>query len=112
MEPLNWAELSENCAGDDSLVREVLELFLAEVDGLVADVKAAVAARDALAVKRSAHRLKGALLSLAADPAAESARILELAGSTEQLGAVAEHYAKLESDVTRLTSFVRVPRAA
>ena len=33
MDPLDWNSLRENCAGDESLVNEVLELFRGEADG-------------------------------------------------------------------------------
>ena len=47
MEPLDWTSLRENCAGDESLVNEVLELFRREVDGLMRDVRVAVEAHAA-----------------------------------------------------------------
>ena len=84
MEPLDWNALRENCAGDEGLVNEVLDLFRGEADGLVRDVGKAITEGDALAVKRAAHRLKGALVSLGAKPATEGARALEVCGGTGQ----------------------------
>ena len=74
MEPLDWSSLRENCAGDESLVNEVLELFRNDAEGLLADVGKALRAGDATGVKRAAHRLKGALVSLGAKPSTEAAQ--------------------------------------
>lgn len=112
MEPLDWDALRENCAGDESLVNEVLDLFRNEADALLADVKAAATAGDAVAVKRTAHRLKGALVSLGARPSVEAARALELAGSNGDLATVDALYATLEHELSRLLVAIAPARAA
>ncbi len=110
MEPLDWSALRENCAGDEALVNEVLELFRAEADGLLQDVARAVGARDAVAVKRAAHRLKGALVSLGAKPSTEGARALEACGGTGDLTPAPALYAQLELEMSRLMT--SLPHAA
>ena len=112
MEPLDWDALRENCAGDEGLVNEVLELFRKEADALLADVRNAVASADAVGVKRTAHRLKGALVSLGARPSVEAARALELAGSGNQLEGTQAMYATLETELTRLLQAIVLPHAA
>lgn len=109
MEPLDWNSLRENCAGDESLVNEVLELFRREAEELMSDVRAAVAARDPLAIKRTAHRLKGALVSLAAKPCVDAARLLELAGSERDLSTVDASVAKLDVELARLLKAISLP---
>jgi two-component system, sensor histidine kinase and response regulator len=111
MEPLDWSALRENCAHDESLVNEVLELFRKEVDGLVSDVRTAVDARQPTAVKRSSHRLKGALVSLAARPSVDAARALEMAGANNDLSNVDELYARFEAEVARLKAAITLPTA-
>ena len=69
-------------------------------------------AGDALAVKRSAHRLKGALVSLGAKPSTEVARALELCGADGELGRAATLYSELEKEVSRLVAAIRLPDAA
>ncbi len=112
MEPLDWNALRENCAGDEALVNEVLDLFRGEADGLVRDVNKAITAGDALAVKRAAHRLKGALVSLGAKPATEGARALEVCGGTGDLAPAPALYAQLEHEMTRLIRVISLPVAA
>lgn len=118
MEPANtadvidWASLRENCAGDEALVNEVLDLFRKEAPSLLEDVRAAVAERDALKVKRSAHRLKGALVSLAAGPSVAAARALELSGGANDVSAIDAQFSRLETEMRRLLTAVAVPHAA
>ena len=112
MEPLDWNALRENCAGDESLVNEVLDLFRAEADSLVSDVGAAITKGDAIAVKRAAHRLKGALVSLGAKPATEGARALEISGGAGDLSTAAALYANLQMEMARLLRVISLPVAA
>jgi two-component system, sensor histidine kinase and response regulator len=112
MEPLDWNALKENCAGDDSLVNEVLDLFRKESAGLLGDVRTAVASRDAVAVKKAAHRLKGALVSLGAAPAVAAARELEKAGMENAPARFDPGYVVLETEMARLMSAISVAHAA
>lgn len=112
MEPIDWNALRENCAGDEGLVTEVLDLFLGEAGAMLADIDAAVKAGDAVAVKRSAHRIKGALVSLAARPSTEAARALEVTGASGSLADAPAQYAKLATELQRLLQAIRIPRAA
>lgn len=112
MEPLDWNALRENCAGDESLVQEVLELFRKESAGLLSDVHAAVKAKDAIAVKKSAHRLKGALVSLGAAPSVAAARDLERMGSEGDISRAEAGYSTLELEMSRLMSAISVANAA
>lgn len=102
MDVIDWAALKENCAGDEGLVTEIVELFHKEAPALLADVEAAVASREAGAIKRTAHRLKGALVSLAAPGATELARQLEAAGADGQLERVGEVQRALSTELARL----------
>lgn len=106
MEPLDWGSLRENCAGDESLVNEVLELFRKEAGPLLNDVRQAVASREGLQVKRTAHRLKGALVSLGARPSVDAARALELAGSANDLSSAEALFDKLAHEMARLLEVI------
>lgn len=91
---------------------EVLALFRNEAKGLLGDVARAVAANDAPAVKRTAHRLKGALVSLAAEYATDCARDLELCGASGDLAQAKVLFASLEEAVAQVLSAIRIARAA
>jgi len=61
-----------------------------------------VTARDPLAVGRTAHRLKGSILTFSAPEAASAAVVLETSGRTGDLGRVEEDLAALASAIKRL----------
>jgi HPt (histidine-containing phosphotransfer) domain-containing protein len=104
MEPVDWAALKEQCADDEGLVREVVELYRREWRGLFGDLQRAEAQADLPACKRSAHRLKGALLSLAAKPAAGVAQALEQAAAAGDGALVKSLLAALSMELDRLAA--------
>jgi HPt (histidine-containing phosphotransfer) domain-containing protein len=74
--PYDEAALRERVEGDAELLAEIVELFLEDSPRLMGEVRAAVAAGDAGALKRAAHTLKGAASNFGA--AAVVAACLEL----------------------------------
>ena len=105
-EPLDWVALRAQCASDEQLVAELLALFRGEVDGQLHDVEQAVAARDPEALVYAAHRLKGALVALAAGPATEAAIALEHVGAQRDLQAAPPLLAQLQQEISRLISAI------
>ena len=112
MEPIDWEALRENCAGDEALVVEVLELFRKEAPGLLIDIGAAVSKGDPVAIKHTAHRLKGALASLAAGPCATTSRELELMGMKGELNQAAQMFGQLEREMQQLLTVLTAKAAA
>jgi HPt (histidine-containing phosphotransfer) domain-containing protein len=74
---IDFAHLEEYTAGDDMLAREVLGLFKAQGDSLVAALAAAF--DDPKAWKQAAHSIKGASRGIGAWTLAERAAAAELA---------------------------------
>ncbi len=101
-EPLDWDVLRAHCASDELLVAELIALFRDEVQGQLGDLAQAVAAGDARALKDAAHRLKGALVTLAAGPATAHAIALESCGARGDLGEAPSLLAQLEHEIARL----------
>jgi len=67
--------------GDDvAFVTELAGIFQADCPGLMGGIEEAVARRDAAALAKSAHTVKGALATLGAREAADAALQLELIG--------------------------------
>ena len=79
--PLARAELVARLGDDDALATEVVALFFAELPAARAALQRALEAADPAGVTRAAHNLLGALLNVAAGPAARAARTLEQAGA-------------------------------
>ena len=58
-EEFDPAALLQRCAGDPTLAAELAALFVQNVDAMLANVTAALEQRDAAALERAAHALKG-----------------------------------------------------
>jgi CheY-like chemotaxis protein len=95
--------------GDDELVVEVARMFLVDCPTRLAQIKAAVTARDRDAIRTSAHELRGAAGNLCATPVAECAGALELMaadGPWDPTTADAA-YARLEAESGRLVAVLQ-----
>jgi two-component system sensor histidine kinase/response regulator len=107
--PLSAEELRRRLGSDDGLIAEVIEMFLADHPGKLAELKAAIASRDRDAIRSAAHALRGAALNLSATPVAECAGALELLaadGAVDPIAADAA-YARLEAESARLVAALR-----
>lgn len=76
---VDWPAALANVGGDKVLLRELTSIFLAESPHWVEVIQQAMANGDAATLRLTSHKLKGSLQTLAAQPAAASARELELA---------------------------------
>ena len=77
----------EGVDGDRQLLVDVISAFLETLPDATAGLELAVEGRQATALQRAAHSLKGELLAIAAHPAAAVAQKLELAGRDNDLDA-------------------------
>jgi CheY-like chemotaxis protein len=84
-EVFDKAELVDRLEGDQDLLRELIEAFLAEADPLVQQVSEAVAKRDASDLHRAAHKLKGTVSTLGGKSATRVAMALETMGRSGEL---------------------------
>jgi HPt (histidine-containing phosphotransfer) domain-containing protein len=95
---LNRDELLERLGGDEQLVQEVVRLFLDDCPRRLADLKAAVEARDAEQIRTTAHALKGAAGNLSAMALFEAARTLERMAHENQLDAADAVWRQLSTE--------------
>jgi HPt (histidine-containing phosphotransfer) domain-containing protein len=87
---------------DEDLLAEIAGLFLKDAPEMLAAVAGAVAVGDADAVNRTAHRLKGSILTFGAEHAATLALSLEEAGRNGALANAQADLARLAQAVARL----------
>lgn len=92
---------------DYELLQAMAELFLEHSPKDLAEIKTALAVRDAEAVGRFAHRLKGAVLQLCAPAMLEAAKRMEDAGKAGDIAAAAALYGGLEAELTVLLDALR-----
>ena len=81
----NHGEMLNRLGDDLELVTELIELFLEESPKLLVDVQIAVQRRDAKAIERTAHRLKGSAGNFGMNATVKTAMRLEVLGRTGDL---------------------------
>jgi signal transduction histidine kinase/DNA-binding response OmpR family regulator/HPt (histidine-containing phosphotransfer) domain-containing protein len=98
--------------GPSTFVLELVDAFIEEGGEEIAQVRAAVAAGDAGALLRSAHRLKGSALNMGCDTLAQTAESLESMGRSGSL-ADAEHVVdRLAGEFDRTAAALRIEAEA
>jgi CheY-like chemotaxis protein len=96
----------ERIGNDESLLREVTDIFLEETPKLLARLHEAVASQSAEVLERTAHSLKGELAYFGSS-ATDLARELERMGREHDLAEAAGRLASFEAEVTSLMAVVR-----
>ncbi|MGC8638505.1 MAG: response regulator [Isosphaeraceae bacterium] len=102
-----WVDrLRERCLGDPRLVQNVLQTLLDSVSGPISGLDEGLAAGDSERVRKSAHSLKGLLLTIGADEEAVTCRELEQAArysdfqrARELTGTVQNRWRSLKSSI-------------
>jgi signal transduction histidine kinase/DNA-binding response OmpR family regulator len=100
--------LWERVAGDAELLREIIELFLADYPERLLELHEALTHQDCPALARAAHRLKGALGNISANHALAAVRRVETAARAGDVHAATEALARLEDELARLTPLLTV----
>lgn len=100
--PLDKEGLLARVEGDRELLREVVELFLEEHLGTMADIRTALEAGDAPAVARLSHMMKGSVSNFCAPPARDAALRLEQAGERGDLAGASALFDSLEREIDQL----------
>jgi HPt (histidine-containing phosphotransfer) domain-containing protein len=94
----------ERLEGDQELLGELVELFLADSPRLLEEIRAAVESQDADQLMRAAHTLKGSVSNFCAPLAVEAAQKLEAQGRAGNLASAPQCLARLEQVMERLTA--------
>jgi HPt (histidine-containing phosphotransfer) domain-containing protein len=95
-EVVNKSEILGRLEGDEELLQELIVDFLEGSTELLQQVAAAVASQDAVAVERTAHKLKGTVSIFGCRSASQTALALETMGRGRDL-------LKAESSLAELT---------
>ncbi len=100
--PLDRERLRALTGCNAELERALLVDYRDSTKSDAADLRKAVATRDTKGLTRSAHRLKGASLVVAASGVASACEQLEAAGRAADWDTVSQRMAMLETDLKRL----------
>jgi signal transduction histidine kinase/DNA-binding response OmpR family regulator/integral membrane sensor domain MASE1 len=96
----------EKIGGDESLLKEVTDIFFQETPKLILRLRSAIEAGDAGTVEKTAHTLKGEL-SYFGSEAANHARELERMGREKTLAEATATFASFERAVSLLMDVVK-----
>lgn len=99
---VDWDAALDYVGGDRALLRELVNMFLAEYPRWLAELRQALAAGNVADVKRTAHNLKGSMRHFGARPAFEAALQLETMAREGRLGGAEPARAELERALQRL----------
>jgi HPt (histidine-containing phosphotransfer) domain-containing protein len=110
-EVLDEAQLMSRVDNDPQLLRDLVDLFLAEYPRLLDEIRVAFDKKDARAVERGAHSLRGSAGNLAAKLAAEAALKLERLAQAEDWVYAEQGLTELESQLERLRPALRAAQA-
>jgi CheY-like chemotaxis protein len=94
--------LLEQCMGNQDLLRRMASKFIETVPGLIQEIENAVMQGDGLALRRSAHTLKGASGSMCAKHMFDESWRLEMLGKDDRCGEAGQHVESLKDHFTRL----------
>ncbi len=93
--------------GDETLLAELIQIFMAETPKQLATLERAIAGGDFDAVYRTGHTLKGELGYLALSSAAENAKVLEKMGQDHQSDGMALVFANLRAELTSVSTSMK-----
>ncbi|KAA1259635.1 Hpt domain protein [Rubripirellula obstinata] len=95
-DPIDWEKALATVGGDPDLLNELFSVYIAEARQMVSQMKTALAASDRQLLRRSAHTLKGASMSMAATTTTAESELLEQGCEGMDESALAEHLARVE----------------
>jgi two-component system sensor histidine kinase/response regulator len=96
---IDWQRARTTVGGDIDLLRELLAVYEGETNGLMGEIRLAIQQDDRQTLKRAAHTLKGASLSVGAILTSEIAQRLEDINEQGDLGGATLVLETLESAV-------------
>ena len=99
----NKTETIERLGGDEELLRELVEIFVAESPKLLSKLQKAVSSSNSEELMRAAHSIRGELTCLGAVAAANTAQKLEGMGRNRELAGASEALTNFESDLKAFT---------
>lgn len=103
---VNIDELKEIMDNDMELILDCFADFIEEWPVQYDEIKNAVLEKDAQKLDEAAHKLKGTLRYLAAEPAANAAYALESAGKDNALTGIGEKLITLKTECRRLVEYI------
>jgi CheY-like chemotaxis protein len=112
IDPAAYEELVASTSGDAGFIRELIETYLGDAPGLFAQMRTALAAKDAETFRRAAHSLKSNSASLGALALSAQAKELEMMGKAANLEDAAAKLAVADAEYAKVQAALERKRAA
>ena len=100
-------ELKEIMDNDMELIQDCFADFLSDWPEIFGEIQDAITQKDPEKMNESAHKLKGTLRYLAAEPAANAAMAIESAGKNYDLDNLDEKLLALENECQKVMDFIK-----
>lgn len=104
---INMEELNEIMDNDMELIQDCFADFLSDLPVLLGEVQKAILGKNFQGMDESAHKLKGTLKYLAAEPAANAAMAVEKAGRNFDPDDLDEKFSTLEKECQQVAEFIK-----
>ena len=104
LDPRAIEELRELNPGDDSFLRDLIQIFLEDTPRRIAEIKTALAAGDSRTLTIAAHSLKGSAANFGAHHLRALCERVELCGKQDALDAVPGQLPALEVEFGRVAA--------
>jgi CheY-like chemotaxis protein/HPt (histidine-containing phosphotransfer) domain-containing protein len=108
----NLAEALASVAGQEDLLRRMVDYFFEEADAKLAEMQAGLQQGDGVPIARAAHRLKGTAVYLGAKPLMAALDRLETLARANDLAGAAEALEQLQRERVRLERALALYRSA
>jgi signal transduction histidine kinase/DNA-binding response OmpR family regulator len=103
----NFSETLERLGGDETLLGEVVQIFLTETPRKLTELREAISLPDPETVERTAHSLKGELGYLGVTSASQRARELEEMGRKTDLKEAGSVFTALEAELMQVLAAMK-----
>jgi len=102
------AALMHHVGDDRELMREIIEIFLATVPQMLADLRGAVVSGDCQKVEQAAHALRGAARNFFCPSVEQAALALEAMGRSRDLADAKSAFGVLAEKLDKLRSLLEL----
>ncbi len=99
---IDWDSAMESVEGDRELLKSLIEVFRAESQRSLLDLKSAAEANNPPMLRSQAHSLKGAMLAIGAIKTAKFTQTIELAAAHESMELILERLRLLEQQLSQI----------
>ena len=104
---VNMEELNEIMDNDMELIQDCFADFLSDLPELLEEIQKTIFEKNFQGMNESAHKLKGTLKYLAAEPAANATMAIEKAGSNFDPDNLDEKFSTLEKECQKVAEFIK-----